>query len=119
MNLMKISKVYKIEGNVTVLMFSSNDSNRVINSINETISVDPDEYAKIYVIDNDYNTVLELHEFFDESVASAVGVGGESSKVGSLDLDVTGALFKGLLGSKVVKSVSKGNDNVSMNISRK
>ena len=116
MNLMKISKVYKIEGNVTVLMFSNNDSNQVIHSINETISVDPDEYTKIYVIDNDYNTVLELHEFFAET-DNELGI--EKSSNRGVDLDATGALFKGLLGDKSRGIKSAGNDNVSMNISRK
>jgi hypothetical protein len=125
---MKISKVYKISGNVTVLMFNTNDSNNVINIVNDTLEVDPEEYKSIYVIDNDNNTVIELHDFFNEQgegVMSSEETSGVSSGIASgVDLDSAGALFKGLFGTSkqdnIEKSIkSDSNSNVSMNINKR
>ena len=116
---MKLSKVYKVSGDVTVILFTNNDNNHVIKcKVGEHILVDPYEYKMAYVIDNEFGNVVELNEYFnEENIDGVVGSGG-----GKMDLDVAGALFKNLLSKpkgepKDVKCDS--NENVSMDIKRK
>jgi len=93
---MKLSKVYKVSGDVTVILFTNNDNNRVIKcKLGDELLVDPYEYKMAYVIDNEFGNVIELNEFFNEENGDGdiAGTGG-----GKMDLDTAGTLFKNLLG---------------------
>jgi hypothetical protein len=117
---MKLSKVYKVSGDVTVILFTNNDNNRVIKcNVGQEIFVDPYSHKNAYVIDNEFGNVIELNEFFNEENGDSVGNGTGGGK---MDLDVAGALFKNLLSKpselkgKDVKCDS--NENVSLDIKR-
>lgn len=116
---MKLSKVYKVSGDVTVILFTNNDNNRVIKcNVGQEIFVDPYSHKMAYVIDNEFGNIIELNEFFgEENIDGSVGGNGTDGK---MDLDVAGALFKNLLGKPKPKDVKcDSNENVSMDIKRK
>lgn len=109
---MRVSRVYKVEGNVTVLLFTNNDKNRVMNIVNESILIDPEEYKYVYIIDNDTCDTLEMNELFSDTIDDSVGPSVPN-------LDTIGSSLRNLMRNepkKVIKDT--GNSNVCMNMSK-